>query len=184
MKSLGVAVGWGLGWCLLAWAPGCGGMTDLGPQGGASSVGGSGAGSKTAGTQGGAVATHPCESACFEKIRAGTVASCKLCHTSKSAAQFGLQSSGLDLESPNVTPRLKDVPAKHLDIPPSMPAMCPTGDFLIDSANPQNSWLLKKVKGQQGTCGTQMPQPPTSLRGDEIACIENYVYCVAGQTPP
>jgi hypothetical protein len=185
MKRLEIVAGWGFVWCLLSWSAGCGGITDLGEgaQGGASSTAGAAAGSKAVGSPG-VPAPHACESACFEKIRTGSVASCKLCHASKTAAMGGLQSSGLDLESPNITSRLKDVPAKHQDLPPTMPAMCPSGDLLVDTVNPHNSWLLKKIKGQQGACGTQMPQPPTLLRGDEVACIEAYVYCVAGQAAP
>jgi hypothetical protein len=207
MNATRVLVGFlGLGGGLLVLgATACGGMTQpLGDVAGAPSNGGTtnqGAGASNGGvfsnddacaTSGAppscagrnASGVHPCETECLQRIRAGSAASCKLCHTSRATAMGGLQSSALDLESPNITPRLKDVPAKHLDIPPFMPVMCPTGDLLIDSANPQNSWLLKKVKGQQGNCGTQMPQPPTGLRADELACIETYVFCVAGQTPP
>jgi hypothetical protein len=84
---------------------------------------------------------------------------------------------------------LKDVPAKHTDIVfmgaiGSMVPGCPVGDKLVDTQAPANSWLLKKVNNQQGTCGTQMPQPPTTLRPDELACVAQYVYCVAGQMPP
>ena len=126
--------------------------------------------------------TDACEDPCVAKIFRGSAASCKLCHTSKATDAGGLQSSGLDLESPNPAPRLKDVPAKHTDVVNSS-SSCPVGDKLIDTANPEQSWLLKKLRGIQGTCGTQMPQPPTSLRGEDLVCMENYVYCVAGQEP-
>jgi hypothetical protein len=106
------------------------------------------------------------------------IADCKLCH----ASPGGLTSAGLDLESPNVSARLKDVPAKHTDTSPagSVPN-CPVGDKLIDSANPTESWLLKKLRGQQGECGTSMPQPPTTLTLAELNCMETYVFCVAAQ---
>jgi hypothetical protein len=186
MKAITVFGGFGL--LLSLGAAGCGGVTEqpLGDVAGSSSTGGT-SDHQSAGSGGsgnGSPAPHGCEDPCLQKILTGSAASCKLCHTAKTTDMGGLQSSGLDLESPNVTARLKDVTAKHLDISPGMPTMCPTGDFLVDTANPHNSWLLRKIKGQQGTCGTQMPQPPTSLRGDEVACIESYVYCVAGQTPP
>jgi hypothetical protein len=88
----------------------------------------------------------------------------------------------LDLETPGVVGRLKDVPAKHSDLAPAMdPSTCPTGDKLIDSANPDASWFLKKIKGQQGGCGTAMPQPPTTLTAAETMCLETFVSCVAGK---
>jgi hypothetical protein len=125
---------------------------------------------------------HPCETACVRDVFAEDVADCKLCHAAKTSADGGLQSSGLDLESPNPTARLKDVPAKHADLPPAS-AGCPVGDKLIDSASPEDSWLLKKLRGQQGSCGSPDPQigplPPS-----EMACMEKYVYCVAGKPLP
>ena len=125
----------------------------------------------------------PCETECVHKVFAGTAAACKLCHAA-TPAPYGLQSSGLDLESPNVAPRLKDVPAKHLDLPPatnSVPATCPVGDKLIDSVNPGNSWLLKKVRGLHGNCGTEMPQASIRLTIDEIQCVQTFVNCVAAE---
>lgn len=146
-------------------------------------------GTATGGTATGGTSTgSACEVACVKAVFTGTIASCKLCH-SKTPAPDGLQSSGLDLESPNVTSRLADIPAKHMDIVPdpqsSKPTvMCPTGDKLIDLTTPANSWLLKKIHGMQDQsattmCGTQMPQPPTTLKADEITCMETYVNCVA-----
>jgi hypothetical protein len=184
MKSIKVRCFWGFGLLLLLATGSCGGVTQpLGDVGGAGST----SDHESSGSEDGSGNNGPsaCETECVKKVFTGSAASCKLCHTSQSTNDGGLQSSNLDLQSPNVTARLKDVPAQHLDIPATTPTvMCPTGDLLIDSAAPQNSWLLKKLMGQQGTCGTKMPQPPTNLTAAEIACMQTYIFCVAGQTPP
>ncbi|HXK16496.1 MAG TPA: hypothetical protein VNG33_01730 [Polyangiaceae bacterium] len=175
------------------------------PAGGASTTGGTATsgtatggtatgGTTTAGTATGGTATggsmagatgSPCEVACVKAVFTGSLASCKLCH-SKTPAPDGLQSSGLDLESPNVTSRLRNVLAKHMDIVPPMgkTVMCPSGDKLIDATTPANSWFLKKIHAMQDssattTCGTSMPQPPTTLKADELTCLDTYVTCVA-----
>lgn len=116
---------------------------------------------------------HPCETECVRQVFTGSVASCKLCHGN------ALKSAGLDLESPNVTARLEDVPATHGDRAPQMSGPCPVGDKLIDTATPEESWLLKKVRGQQGNCGTAMPQTPPMLTFEQQQCMETYVACVA-----
>jgi hypothetical protein len=85
----------------------------------------------------------------------------------------------LDLESPGLSARLKDQPAKHAEL--ANPQACPSGDKLIDSANPMGaSWLLKKVANQQGGCGT--PMPPQGASQADITCVTEYVTCV-GSTP-
>jgi hypothetical protein len=55
---------------------------------------------------------------------------------------------------------------------------CPTDDELIDVETPAESWLLKKVNGQQGACGMRMPVRP--LQAPDLTCVETYVNCVAG----
>jgi hypothetical protein len=181
-------------WFLGAWCIGlvvaCGGIAQpLGetddPVGAAgssmTSTGGSGGGSGGGNGSNLGGPAHPCETACLQEIFSAHVASCKLCHTDQ-PSPYGLQSSGLDLQSPGVTARLKDIPAKHGDLAIGMSAAdCPTGDKLLDTANPENSWLLKKIRGMQGACGTSMPQPPTLLKPAEQQCVQTYVYCVAGQ---
>ncbi len=57
-------------------------------------------------------------------------------------------------------------------------ACCPQGDKLIDGANPQDSWFLKKIKGEQGTCGTVQP-PAGMLQGADLGCLEMWVGWVA-----
>jgi len=128
------------------------------------------AGGATAGTGGSASPSAACESTCMASIIGAT---CKGCH-GKAIKLAGT----LDLETAGYTGRLKDKPAEHPLLDAS--AMCPTGDLLIDSAAPANSWLLKKVSNQQGTCGAVMPSPP--LTSEEVACVQTYVTCVAGGT--
>ena len=191
MKTIKVAGCGVLGlWSLLA-VMGCGGVTqELGDVAGSSSGGTAGSGGKAssaggqpsnaAGSGGGSASnagSSPCETQCVQKILSGPT-KCALCHQGQPSPN-GLQSSGLDLQSPNVTARLKDVLSKHTDLPPPN-NICPTGDRLIDSSNPEQSWLLKKLKGQQGTCGDRMPQTGVIPAAD-LACLETYVYCVAAQ---
>ncbi len=181
--------GWAAG--LLMVALGCSGMKVLGEAaggsdgaGGSLAVGGTvsvgGTASGGASVSGSVMPSNVCETACVRQVFGGGVVSCKLCHG------IQLTMSGLNLDSPNFTARLKDVPARHADLGMGMTtADCPIGDKLIDSANPEASWLLRKLRGQQGNCGTSMPQTPPLLMGDNLTCIETYVYCVAGsQTDP
>ncbi len=136
--------------------------------GGASSTGGSGTG--------GAVPSA-CEVSCIKDIFQKQPALCKLCHTTKTTADGGLQSSGLNLEADGFTDRLKNVAAKHTDLPMGKDT-CTPGDKLIDTATPANSWLLKKIHGEQGNCGDPMPSTGT-LSAAQKTCIEMYVACVA-----
>jgi hypothetical protein len=135
------------------------------PAGGSGSSAGSGAGG---GAAGGGSTLAACETPCMTTVLA---AQCKLCHSTM------LKLSGtLDFETPGYSARLKDKPAEHMG---STPGPCPTGDKLIDSATPANSWLLKKVTDMQGMCGTVMPAP-TPLPAADQACFTTYVNCVAG----
>jgi len=140
-------------------------------------TGGSGtAGSGTAGTSSGS----SCETDCIKDIFQKQTVLCKLCHQAKPASEMGLQSAGLNLESDGFTDRLKNVPSKHTDLAAGMSAAdCPTGDKLIDTANPSASWLLKKIQGTQGSCGTPMPSTGT-LSASQKTCMETYIACVAG----
>ena len=131
-----------------------------------------GTGSGTAGSAGSGNTGSPCEVACIKKVFQESAPLCKACHGGM------ILSSELDLGADGFTARLKDQPAKHLDAT----GPCPTGDKLIDVNDPAKSWLLKKVKGDHGECGTQMP--PNPLGAMDMACVETYVYCVAGKPPP
>jgi hypothetical protein len=50
-----------------------------------------------------------------------------------------------------IAERLRDRTARHLDV--RVGSVCSPDDKLIDIDQPESSWLLKKVRGQQGTCG-------------------------------
>lgn len=169
----------GVGACALAlFAVGCPGPADLTNRGdypvaaGTSTGGGATAGT---GTGGGAPAGDPCETACIKEMFQTSANLCKLCHSAPPA----LNSAKLDLASDGFTARLKNVPATHSELAMGMTAAdCPTGDKLIDTATPANSWLLKKIHGEQGNCGTAMPST-APLTATQKTCVETYVACVA-----
>jgi hypothetical protein len=141
------------------------------PNGGNATGGMAAGGGTTGGMTAGGMATggsgNPasCETACMKDVLEG---GCTLCHGAN------LKSAMLDLEAAGYTGRLKDQPPTHAEAG----GTCPTGDKLIDSANPMSSWLLKKVSGGQGSCGTNMP-PGTGLAGEDLKCVQDYVSCVA-----
>ena len=140
-----------------------------------SATGGSAtAGSATAGTATGgsgmAGGGAACETACLKAL---VTDNCKLCHSGT------VMLAGLDMDSPGLTARLKNQTADHPM--PGDGAVCPSGDKLIDTMTPANSWLLKKVSNGQGTCGSAMPSPP-GLAGADLTCMQTYVACVAGGT--
>jgi hypothetical protein len=138
------------------------------------SAGGSTSTAGTTGTAGTTSSGAECESACLKAVIAS---SCKTCH-GKMLKIVGK----LDLETDGVTGRLKNQPAEHLAAGDG--AQCPSGDKLIDTTTPGSSWLLKKVKNEQGNCGTPMPPPPTALlAGADLKCFEDYVACVSGAAP-
>jgi hypothetical protein len=84
----------------------------------------------------------------------------------------------LDLEWRGLNARLKDVRARHGDLPPAAASECGADDLLINSNDVEASWLLRKVRGQQGGCGTAMP-PTGALDEARLACIARFVACVA-----
>jgi len=152
-----------------------GGTTSGGTAGGTAAAGtaagGSAAGTATGGTSGG----DPCDTACIKDILQVQSTLCALCHNNTT-----LTSSGLDLKSDGFTARLRNIPAKHTDLPAGMTAAdCPVGDKLIDTTTPSASWLLKKIEGQQGQCGTPMPSSGM-LTATQKTCMETYIACVAG----
>lgn len=137
------------------------------PVGGSATTGGSGTGGSAA---------VSCETACMATIINANGTGCKACHGT------AVKLAGtLDLETPGYTARLKDKPAEHAGVTAGSP--CPMGDKLIDSANPAESWLLKKVTNMQGTCGTVMPLSGALSATDQM-CFTTYVNCVAGGATP
>lgn len=132
-----------------------------------------GSGGGSAGGSGGGSSTPGCENSCFSTI----MKTCTGCHGNV------LKSAGLDLENAGVTARLKDQAATHAEVADK--TGCPTGDKLIDSANATESWFLKKVNGQHGSCGLAMPLG-APLSATDVECLKTYVTCVAasgGSTP-
>jgi hypothetical protein len=84
---------------------------------------------------------------------------CAVCHKGKyPPKQLNLEPEGL--------------PASLLDAPSrEQPAL-----KLVDTASPEASYLLKKIKGGEGITGKIMPPPgKTALTGDEIALIESWI---------
>ena len=162
---------------LTLFAAGCPEPADLQDPGSFPAPPKAGASSSNAGTgTGGSSAPASCEVACINKLFQTDQQPCLFCHTT--AAPLG----GLDLQSLGYTDRLKNQPAKHTGFT-GPTTDCPTGDKLIDTTTPANSWLLKKIHNEQKTCGAAMPQAGT-LTADQKACIETYVACVAGGSAP
>jgi hypothetical protein len=130
------------------------------------------------GTSGATIASsHPCEKACVLELFNDIPTGCKLCHDDRDEPE-GLRSSGLALAGPGVTARLKDVTAQHGDLASPADSDCPSDDKLIDTESVERSWLLRKIRGQQGTCGDAMPPVPP-FEAKDRQCLETYVYCVA-----
>lgn len=124
---------------------------------------------------GGAITTGPgAIPTCLQTLFSGTgKCSGNVCHSAGA-----MPAGGLDLTSPNVAARLINVPATHGDIDfDGGGVTCPMAK-LIDTSNPSASWLLIKINGTQGTCGSAMPQVGT-LTSAEKTCIQNYVTTVS-----
>ena len=85
------------------------------------------------------------------------------CHSASSPAAH------LDLATPGFAGRMVDVTATN-----ELAGGACTPSKLIDSANPGMSWLLAKIMGTQGTCGSLMPVIGT-LSSDEKTCITTFV---------
>jgi hypothetical protein len=136
------------------------------PTAGTASAGTASGGSTTTG--GGA----ECEVACL----ATAFTPCFACHGT------AMLVPKLDLKKPGYTALLKNQPAQYTGVPA---AMCPSPPVkLIDTAAPANSWLLKKVKNDVGTCGTPMPPPGSGeITPADVKCVEDYVACVTGTAP-
>jgi hypothetical protein len=138
------------------------------PSGGSGTSGGSGSGG---------MAMAGCETACMAAIIGNGTMACKTCH----GIAVKLDMSSLDLETPGYAARLKDHPAEHKGN--AAGTVCPSGDKLIDSATPANSWLLKKVTSTQGTCGVNMPLGGMLSPADQM-CVQTFVTCVAMSGAP
>jgi hypothetical protein len=96
---------------------------------------------------------------------AGVGCSGAICH--------GAGGPSIDLESAGLEDRLRDQPAN--------PAGPCAGEVLIDSTDPANSLLLKKVNGTSD-CGSPMPLTNLSaFTQDQVRCVTEYVELTAAQ---
>src|SRR5690606_10788598 len=81
--------------------------------------------------------------------------------------------TGLDLTTSNFPNDLIGLEAVYLIEDPDEAATCPTTpELIIDPANPLQSLLLKKIRGEQ-TCGDPMPLT-TPLDEGAIQCFEEW----------
>lgn len=88
---------------------------------------------------------------------------CAVCHKGKYPPQR------LNLEPEGLPDSLLNAPS-HVQ-----PAL-----KLVDTLSPEASYLLKKIKGQEGIKGKIMPPPGRApLTADEIALIENWIMGMA-----
>jgi hypothetical protein len=103
-----------------------------------------------------------------------------------------LAAAGLDLSRNDLVARLKDVPATFTGIqcsPPGgpgdpywecVPAACPSGAFLVDSSNWEQSFMLSTLRGTQNGCGETMPDDAyRATFPDREACLEALVRAIA-----
>ncbi|MFW6023741.1 MAG: hypothetical protein ACOC9O_03250 [Myxococcota bacterium] len=76
----------------------------------------------------------------------------------------GEPAAELDLRQPGGTARLLDVPSTECD-----------GRLLVDSTDPEASFLLEKLRSDMPECGEPMPATGEPLDEGELACIEQFV---------
>ncbi|MDX2050798.1 MAG: hypothetical protein SFV15_00285 [Polyangiaceae bacterium] len=73
-----------------------------------------------------------------------------------------------------------DKPASHENgFGAKIPAGCPSPPaLLVNSTSPAESWILKKVNGTHGTCGTQMPDGGL-MDATAKKCIQDWIMNIA-----
>ncbi len=103
---------------------------------------------------------------CITPLITKSCANSPICHLAGA-----MQGGGLDLSSPNFASRLVDVAATHKDV--IDPTTC-MASKLIDTADATKSWLLAKINGTQGACGSAMPIGPALSNADK-ACMTKFV---------
>ncbi|MGE0321226.1 MAG: hypothetical protein AB7K71_16040 [Polyangiaceae bacterium] len=90
----------------------------------------------------------------------------------------------LDLKSPGVAERLIDVPAHCSQPDPNDPEACVCPDrLLIDSQNPEASYLLEKVSQEVPECDDRMPLLTSNLKSRDVECIRSWILEVTGNAP-
>jgi hypothetical protein len=140
--------------------------------GAAGAMGGGSAGA------GGAGSTQPglnVDTTCLTQVFTTNCTTSIICHKTGATPNAG---ASLDLESPGANKRLIDVPATHGGVAAN--ATCMPGQKLIDSAMPDNSWLLLKLTTATADqkCGSQMPIGPL-LSDTDLTCVKKYIQDVA-----
>jgi hypothetical protein len=76
----------------------------------------------------------------------------------------------------DIAPTFKDIYCGNVPCP-EIPAECPEGVKLVDSANVENSWMLQKITDAKG-CGVAMP-PSVTFAAEDRLCVENLVKAIA-----
>jgi len=102
-----------------------------------------------------------------------------------------LAAGDLDLSVANIANNTKNVAAAHAGIQCSLPtepymecvpATCPApgSALLVNSAAPDESWMLKKIHGMHNDCGDTMPDETyATATPDKVACVEAVVRAIA-----
>lgn len=157
----------------------------VGTGGAGPSTGGTGPTAGSSGSGSGGMFTFQCDNGADYVATLNANCARTGCHNERSAI------GGLDL-TPNagLHGRLKNVVATHSEIDcgngvfmECIPASCPPpGDaLLVDSMNPDDSWLLKKINGTHNDCGFAMPIAPGDVGFDEPrkACLDQLVRAIA-----
>lgn len=170
---------------------GTAGSTGIAGSGTGGAAGSAAGGAPTAGAAGsGAGSTGLPDVGCDYVMALSRSCAISGCHNSRQI------SGDLDLTADaGLRSRLVDVPAKHSMIvcDPSMldsfcvPAACPTNAKLLDSANPDASWLFAKIGLTPTGCGDQMPMAPGNAadRWTEAnqTCLQTFFRALAGGGP-
>jgi hypothetical protein len=169
--------------------PGTGGTGPAtGGTAGSGTAGSGTAGSGTAGTGGGMLEVT-CDGVDYVEVMNKNCAVNSGCHKA-TGARLGVADLNLTPDA-GLVMRLKDMPAGFKEIDcgapgPYMeciPAGCPTasGALLVNSLNPDESWILKKLNATHGECGFEMPQSPGTTDFDAVrkACVEKVIRAIA-----
>ncbi|MCA9630230.1 MAG: hypothetical protein KC766_21315 [Myxococcales bacterium] len=107
----------------------------------------------------------------------------KTCATS-SCHDDSKPEADLDLESPDVAQRLIDVPAHCAEADPNDPEACVCPDrLLVDSQNPDASYLLEKVTQEVPECDDRMPLLTSNLKSRDVECLRTWILEITGNAP-
>jgi hypothetical protein len=113
---------------------------------------------------------HRCETTTLSKVFKHK---CGACHSNAS-----VPIAKPDLVTPGYTFRMLDQPAAFYAVLPTQMPACPAGVKVIDTADPSESWFVKKLQNDTNGCGTEMPQAPLALTTAERLEITRYLSCI------